>query len=42
MAKVSVLLWHYADLNKVIAPDVGARDDLGRHGRLRSDTAQGC
>jgi hypothetical protein len=39
MAKVSALLWCYADLRKVITPDVSARDDLGRHGRLRSDVA---
>jgi hypothetical protein len=31
MAKVSALLWCYADLRKVIIPDVNARDDLGRH-----------
>jgi hypothetical protein len=36
-----VLLWNYANLRKVITPDVGARDDLGFHGRWRSDAAQG-
>jgi hypothetical protein len=41
VAKVSALLWCYADLRKVVIPDVSARDYLGRHGRLRSDTAQG-
>jgi hypothetical protein len=33
-------LWRYADFRKVITPVVSARDDLGRHGRLRSDAAQ--
>jgi hypothetical protein len=41
MAKVSVLLSLYADLKKVITPDVSARDDLDCHGRLRSGAAQG-
>jgi hypothetical protein len=41
MAKVSTLLWRYADLRKVKTPNVSARDDLGLHGRLRSDAAQG-
>jgi hypothetical protein len=41
VAKVSALLWRYADLRKVITFDVCARDDLDRHGRLCSDAAQG-
>jgi hypothetical protein len=41
MAEASVLLRRYADLRKVIKPDVSACDDLGRHGRSRSDAAQG-
>jgi hypothetical protein len=36
-----VLLRCYADLRKVITSDVSSRDDLDRHGRLRSDAAQG-
>jgi hypothetical protein len=39
--KVLVLLWRYADLRKVITPDVGVRADLDQHGRLRSGVAQG-
>jgi hypothetical protein len=35
-----VLLWRYANLRKVITFDVSARDDLDRHGRLRSGAAQ--
>jgi hypothetical protein len=42
MAKVSVLLRLYADLKKVIESDVCARDDLDRHGCLRSGATQGC
>jgi hypothetical protein len=38
MDKVSVMLWRYADLTKVITFDVSACDDLDRHGRLRSGT----
>jgi hypothetical protein len=41
VAKVSALLWRYADLRKVIIFDVSARDELDRHGRLRSCAAQG-
>jgi hypothetical protein len=41
MAKVSIFLWQYADLKKVIAFDVGVRADLDRHGRLRSGATQG-
>jgi hypothetical protein len=41
MAKVSALLWRYADLRKVITFDVCAHDDLDRHGLLCSDAAQG-
>jgi hypothetical protein len=40
-AKVSVLLWRYTDLRKVITPDVGVRADLDQHGCLRSGAAQG-
>jgi hypothetical protein len=39
MAKVSVLLWRYADLRKVITVDMSVRDDLNRHGHLRSGAA---
>jgi hypothetical protein len=42
MAKVSALLWLYVDLNKVMTSEVSARDDLDRHGLLRSGAAQGC
>jgi hypothetical protein len=41
VAKVSALLWRYADLRKVITFDVSACDDLDRHGRLHSGAAQG-
>jgi hypothetical protein len=41
MAKVSALLWRYADLRKVITRDVSSRDDLDRHSRLRNGAAQG-
>jgi hypothetical protein len=33
MAKVSVLLWQYANLRKVITSDVGVCVDLDQHGR---------
>jgi hypothetical protein len=36
-----MLLWLYADLKKVITSDMSARDDLDRHGCLRSGAAQG-
>jgi hypothetical protein len=35
VAKVSVLLWRYADFRKVITSDVGVRVDPNQHG-LRS------
>jgi hypothetical protein len=43
MAKVSALMWHCTELRKVTSStDVNARDDLNRHGRLRSGATQGC
>jgi hypothetical protein len=39
VAKVSMLLWRYADLRKVITSDVGVHADLDQHVCLRSGTA---
>jgi hypothetical protein len=41
VAKVSVLLWRYADLRKVITSDVWVRVDPDQHGHLRSGAAHG-
>jgi hypothetical protein len=41
MAKVSVLMWHCADLRKVTSTDENAYEDLNRHDRLHSGAAQG-
>jgi hypothetical protein len=41
VAKVSVLLWRYADHGKVITSDIEVRADLDRHGFLRSGTSRG-
>jgi hypothetical protein len=41
VAKVSALLWRYADLRKVITFDARAHDNLNRYGHLRSSVAQG-